>query len=52
MIKKIMWEEVRQKMRQALFFESYGQNLVRGTGDYKEAVKAFMEKRVPVFKGS
>jgi enoyl-CoA hydratase/carnithine racemase len=51
MIKKIMWEEVRQKIRQALFLESYGQNLVRGTDDQKEAVKAFMEKRVPVFKG-
>ncbi len=51
MIKKIMWEEVRQKMRQALFFESYGQNLVRGTDDQKEAVKAFMEKREPRFKG-
>jgi 2-(1,2-epoxy-1,2-dihydrophenyl)acetyl-CoA isomerase len=51
MIKKIMWEEARQKMRQALFFESYGQNLVRGTDDQKEAVKAFMEKREPLFKG-
>ena len=51
-IKKIMWEEVRQKMRQALFFESYGQNFVRGTDDQKEAVKSFMEKREPVFKGS
>lgn len=51
MIKKIMWEEVRQKMRQALFLESYGQNLVRETDDQKEAVKAFMEKREPRFKG-
>ena len=51
MIKKIMWEEVRQKMRQSLFFESYGQNLVRETDDQKEAVKAFMEKREPLFKG-
>jgi len=51
MIKKIMWEEVRQKMRQALFLESYGQNLVRVTNDQKEAVKAFIEKREPLFKG-
>jgi hypothetical protein len=51
LIKKIMWEEVRQKMRRALFFESYGHNLVRGTDDQKEAVKTFMEKREPRFKG-
>lgn len=50
-IKNIMWEEVRKKTRQALFLESYGQNLARGTKDQKEAVKAFMEKREPVFKG-
>jgi 2-(1,2-epoxy-1,2-dihydrophenyl)acetyl-CoA isomerase len=50
-IKKIMWEDVRTRMRKALFFESYGQNLCRGTQDQKEAVKAFMEKREPQFKG-
>jgi len=50
-IKNIMWEEIRSKLRQALFFESYGQNVCRGTQDQKEAVKAFMEKREPQFKG-
>ena len=50
-IKKIMWEEIRANMKKALLFESYGQNLCRETQDQKEAVKAFMEKRAPRFKG-
>lgn len=50
-IKKIMWDEIRSKMRQYLFYESYGQNVCFGTRDHKEAVKAFMEKREPQFKG-
>jgi 2-(1,2-epoxy-1,2-dihydrophenyl)acetyl-CoA isomerase len=50
-IKNIMWEDIRSKMRKALFFESYGQNVCRGTQDQKEAVTAFMEKREPRFRG-
>lgn len=50
-MKKIMWDEIRSKMRQYLIYESFGQNVCRGTQDQKEAVKAFMEKREPQFKG-
>jgi 1,4-dihydroxy-2-naphthoyl-CoA synthase len=38
-------------LREQLLFESYAQNVCRGTQDQKEAVKAFMEKREPQFKG-
>jgi enoyl-CoA hydratase/carnithine racemase len=51
LIKKLTWERVRNQMREQLLFESYGQLLCRSTQDHKEAVKAFMEKREPQFKG-
>ena len=51
-MKNIMWDEIRSKMRQYLIYESYGQNVCRGTRDHKEAVNAFMEKREPQFIGS
>ena len=51
MSKKLMWDEIRSKVRQYLLYESYGQNVCRNTQDQKEAVKAFMEKREPLFKG-
>jgi 2-(1,2-epoxy-1,2-dihydrophenyl)acetyl-CoA isomerase len=51
LIKKLTWERVRNQMREQLLFESYGQFLCRSTQDHKEAVKAFMEKREPQFKG-
>lgn len=51
MAKKLMWDEIRSKVRQYLIYESYGQNVCRGTQDQKEAVKAFMEKRAAQFKG-
>jgi 2-(1,2-epoxy-1,2-dihydrophenyl)acetyl-CoA isomerase len=49
--KKVMWEKIRNQLREQLFLESYAQNLCRNTQDQKEAIKAFMEKREPVFKG-
>jgi 2-(1,2-epoxy-1,2-dihydrophenyl)acetyl-CoA isomerase len=49
--KKVMWEKIRNQLREHLIFESYAQGLCRTTQDQKEAVKAFMEKREPVFKG-
>ena len=51
MAKTLMWDEIRSKVRQYLIYESYGQNVCRNTHDQKEAVKAFMEKRTPQFKG-
>jgi 2-(1,2-epoxy-1,2-dihydrophenyl)acetyl-CoA isomerase len=49
--KRVMWEKVRNQLREQLIFESYAQGLCRTTQDQKEAVKAFMEKREPQFKG-
>ena len=49
--KRVMWEKVRNQLRETLIFESYAQSLCRTTQDQKEAVKAFMEKREPQFKG-
>jgi 2-(1,2-epoxy-1,2-dihydrophenyl)acetyl-CoA isomerase len=49
--KRVMWEKIRNQLREQLIFESYAQGLCRTTQDQKEAVKAFMEKREPVFKG-
>jgi enoyl-CoA hydratase/carnithine racemase len=49
--KKVMWEKIRNQLREQLIFESYAQGLCRTTQDQKEAVKAFMEKREPQFKG-
>ncbi len=51
LVKRVMWEKVRNQLREALFFESYAQGVCRTTQDQKEAVKAFLEKREPVFKG-
>lgn len=51
MAKKLMWDEIRTKVRQYLLYESYGQNVCRSTQDQKEAVTAFMEKREPQFRG-
>jgi enoyl-CoA hydratase/carnithine racemase len=49
--KRVMWEKIRNQLREQLIFESYAQGLCRTTQDQKEAVKAFMEKREPQFKG-
>lgn len=51
LVKKLMWEKIRNQLREQLLFESYAQNVCRTTQDQKEAVKAFMEKREPQFIG-
>ena len=51
LVKRVMWEKIRNQLREHLLFESYGQTICRSTQDQKEAVKAFMEKREPQFKG-
>ncbi len=51
LVKRVIWEKFRNQLREALFFESYAQGVCRTTQDQKEAVKAFMEKREPQYKG-
>jgi len=50
-MKSVMWDEIRSKLRQYLIYESYAQNVCRSTQDQKEAARAFVEKREPQFKG-
>lgn len=49
--KRVMWEKIRNNLRTQLMIESYAQNICRTTQDQKEAVRAFIEKRDPQFKG-
>jgi 2-(1,2-epoxy-1,2-dihydrophenyl)acetyl-CoA isomerase len=51
LVKRVMWERIRNQLREYLLFESYAQGVCRSTQDQKEAMKAFMEKREPVFRG-
>lgn len=52
LVKRVMLEKMRGQIREQLVLESYAQNVCRATEDQKEAVRAFVEKREPVFKGT
>ncbi len=51
LVKRLMWENIRNRWREQLLLETYAQNVCRTTQDQKEAVQAFLEKREPQFKG-
>jgi 2-(1,2-epoxy-1,2-dihydrophenyl)acetyl-CoA isomerase len=51
LMKKMVWEEIRNNIRKHLIFESYGQNICRKSEDHKEGSQAAKEKRPPNFKG-
>lgn len=51
LVKRLMWEKIRNRLREQLLAETYAQNVCRTTQDQKEAVNAFLEKREPQYKG-
>ena len=51
MTKKVMWENLDASFEQAIALENRTQILAIGTKDAKEAMRAFVEKRVPTFTG-
>ncbi|MCM3725581.1 enoyl-CoA hydratase [Neobacillus cucumis] len=49
--KKIMAEKNRPQLLKVLELEKYGQQKMRETRDHREGIRAFIEKRKPVFIG-
>ena len=46
-----LYQGLNSDLATQLRYESYGINFLRGTKDFEEATKAFLEKRDPVFTG-
>jgi len=49
--KRAVYKSLQNDLESQLDFESYAQNICRGTEDHREGVTAFLEKREPVFRG-
>lgn len=49
--KRAMYKAQDSDLREALEFETYAQNLAKDTRDAKEGIRAFIEKRDPIFTG-
>ena len=51
LIKYLVHRSIDTDLRESLELAHVAQDLARSTEDHKEAVQAFLEKRVPLFKG-
>jgi 2-(1,2-epoxy-1,2-dihydrophenyl)acetyl-CoA isomerase len=49
--KRALYHSVDSDLRSALEFETFAQNICSETEDAREGIRAFVEKRSPVFRG-
>ncbi|MCP3772754.1 enoyl-CoA hydratase-related protein [Paenibacillus sp. MZ04-78.2] len=51
LIKRTMYKGLESGLQETLEYEAYAQDIAGSTEDHKEGVRAFFEKRPPVFQG-